>query len=62
MRRNDQYVHSFKFILNIYIWLHSLKKIKIGFNFFTAGGGGQTITFFQTVQPTKSNGYATHKK
>jgi hypothetical protein len=39
MKRNDQYAPSFKFILNIYTWLHSSKKQKIGLNFFMAGGG-----------------------
>jgi hypothetical protein len=51
-----------------------LKKIKSRFKFFATGGGRQTITFFQIVQPikiimdtiyrllTKSNGYTVHKK
>jgi hypothetical protein len=48
MRRNDQYVSSFKFILNIYI-CYTVKKIKqkVGLNFCAAGGGGQIITFFE---------------
>jgi hypothetical protein len=71
MRRNGQYAPSFKFILNIYTWLHNSKKV--GFNFFAAGVGGQTITFFMNYATyenchghslllTKSIGYTVHKK
>jgi hypothetical protein len=48
MRRKDQYILSFKFILNIYI-CYIIKKIKSSLNFFALGGSGQTITFFNCV-------------
>jgi hypothetical protein len=55
MRRNDQYVTRFEFILNIYTWLYSSKKIKSMFNFFffAVRGVGRLLLFLWTVQPTK---------
>jgi hypothetical protein len=46
MRRNDQYAPSFKFILNIYTWLHRSKKQKVGLNFFCGRRGWADNYFF----------------
>jgi hypothetical protein len=51
--RNNQYAPSLKFILNIYTWLHNLKKKTKSRVFLRREGVGRPLLFFQTVQPTK---------
>jgi hypothetical protein len=54
IRRNDQYAYSFKFILNIYTLLHSLKKQKVM--------ATEIVMDIVYKLVTKSNGYTIRKK